>query len=100
MERVKMSKGALPLPYIVAIIFAVIVIALIAYMFFTQTGIFSGVVNKENCEAKRLKYCFDWKIAGEANKPKGGWANYAPGCTSFFADVTTPDCEQLGIKIS
>lgn len=97
-----MSKGALPLPYIVAIVFAVIVIAIIAYMFFTQTGIFSKSVNEEYCGAKRLKYCFDWKVAGggEDNKPKGGWGNYAPECKDFFADVTTSDCEALGIKIS
>lgn len=91
-----MLKGYLPLPYIVALIFAVIVIAVIAYMFFTHTGIFSGTVSKEYCEAQKLKYCYDWQVAGEASPP-----TWNEKCTNIGVGAPdTTDCETLGIIIS
>jgi len=95
-----MKKGAIPVKYIVAIIFAIIVIALIAYMFFTQSGIFQGVITEEVCEAQKARYCFEWSLAGEPNPPAGGWDSYAPGCTAIgVVDPGVDGCSTLGITI-
>jgi hypothetical protein len=91
-----MSKGALPLPYVVAIIFAIIVIAVIVYMFLTQTGIFSITINEQYCDAQKLGYCYNWQTAGRNNPPE-----WDERCANI--GVTAPDepaCEQLGIEIS
>lgn len=60
-------KGELPIPYIVGIIIAVAVIAVIIYIFLTQTNIWQDVVIRKYCEAKAFEYC---------NKPedaRGDW---------------------------
>jgi hypothetical protein len=56
-----MPKGEIPVPYIVALILAIIVIAVVAYMFFTQTGLFSGGSNEQQCNVKTVQYCLGWK---------------------------------------
>ena len=93
-------KGAVPIPYIVALIFAIIVIAVIAFMFFTQTGIFSGTASKEYCEARKLQYCWDWSIAGEQHPPQDGWGNYEPKCKDVVVEPTVPECSSLHVPIS
>lgn len=93
-KEMKMSKGALPLPYIVAIIFAVIVIAIIAYMFFTHTGIFTVTVDEGYCEAQKLQYCYDWQRTGTA-------PTWDDRCTGIGVPAPgEPACDALGIKIS
>ena len=94
-----MRKGAIPVPYIVAIIFAIVVISLIAYMFFTHTGIFSGTTHKKYCEAKKLQYCWDWSQAGKSNPPKGGWSSYEPTCQGVVDEPTVEECSKLHITI-
>jgi hypothetical protein len=95
-----MSKGELPTPYIVALVFAVIIIAVLAYMFFTHTGLFSGTVSKSECEAVRIKYCLDWQMAGADKPPGGGWDMYKKGCTEIGVTASKDDCASLGIQIS
>lgn len=94
-----MSKGALPLPYIVAIIFAVIVIAVVGWLFFTGVWEFPPITKKQWCEAQKLKYCYDWQKAGK--EPTGGWDGYAKGCKEVGINgPTQEECEKAGIKIS
>jgi len=94
-----MSKGALPLPYIVALIFAIIVVAAVAYLFFTGVWEFPWVTEQQKCEAMKLRYCNDWKTAGE--EPSGGWDGYAPGCRDYEVAVdSSDDCSRIGIIIS
>ena len=79
-----MSKGALPVPYLVALIIAVVIIGVLVYMFLTHTGIFQGTVSKEYCEALRFKVCFEWQ--------KNNYAGSAPSWDGR--------CEKIGVSIS
>ncbi|MDI6798881.1 MAG: hypothetical protein QMD12_02710 [Candidatus Aenigmarchaeota archaeon] len=91
-----MSKGSLPLPYIVALIFAVIVIAVVGYLFFSGVWQFPPTAKQEWCNAQKLKYCYDWQQAGK----EPGWESYAPGCKEIGIDKPDKEvCEKLGIKI-
>lgn len=100
-----MTKGYLPVPYIVALIFAVAVIALIAYMFFTQSGLFSGTASKTHCSAKYFEFCLAWSRIkfDTAKPPDGGFDSYASECKIYvpsdFPKADDVDCKiKLGWK--
>ena len=77
----KKSKGSIPMPYIVAAIFAIIVIVIIGYMFFTESNTSLNVFENAFCNAKCLEYC---------NLHKGeGWSNFMKG--SKCALITCED---------
>ncbi len=66
----KMRKtGAVPVPYIIALVLAIIVIALISYWFFVLGGDFGGIITEKACEAKKLAYCSEWKTTGTEPDP-------------------------------
>jgi hypothetical protein len=64
-----LSKGSIPIPYIIAIIFGIIVIAVLAYWFFTTTGGVGTATQEAECEAALFEFCMNWIRAGEDNKP-------------------------------
>lgn len=83
-----MSKGVAT-RYIVALILAVAVIAVVAYMFFTHTGIFSGVVTEKYCEAKKMEFCFKCDLGENPT-----WSDLASECKSLsgFENLECKDC--------
>jgi len=61
----KMRKtGSVPVPYIIALLLGIIVIALIAYWIFVLGGDFGGIIVEKGCESKKLAYCNTWKTTG------------------------------------
>ena len=105
-----MSKGELPVPYLIAIVVGIIVIGILVYMFITKTGIFQGFTLEQECRAKLHLWCSKWELNGwssdwEQKNPfasGGGNVNvFAPECSQFsWAHVSRPeDCQKiLGIK--
>lgn len=88
----KMSKGALPVPYIVAIIIAIIVIALLVVWFFILRGQGGSAATLAFCQGKAITFCTQVAACGYQNscapKDKDGNAItdfyvYAPDCVSF-----------------
>lgn len=63
------SKGSIPIPYIIAIIFGIVVIAILAYWFFTTTGGVGGATQEVECETALFEFCMSWIRNGEDNKP-------------------------------
>jgi hypothetical protein len=93
-----MRKAALPIPYIVAIILAITVIAVLVYMFLTQTGFFGRGVSQRFCEAEILRFCFDWQKTGA--KPNWG-SDYGKGCLEIgVLAPSSSDCAKYEITIS
>ncbi|RLI73191.1 hypothetical protein DRP04_16100 [Archaeoglobales archaeon] len=103
-----MSKGAMPVPYIIAIVIGIIVIGVLAYMFVTKTGIFSGFTSEQECKAKLKVWCTQWQLSGfdplwpHDNPFASGQDNdFAPECRSFSwaRNPSRDDCEkELGLK--
>ncbi len=62
-------KGAIPIPYIIAIIFGIVVIAIIGYWFFTTAGDIGSASQQADCETALFEFCISWIREGEANKP-------------------------------
>jgi hypothetical protein len=88
------KKGEIPIPYIVALIFAVIVLALLAYWLFFSGGEFDKMLKEKMCETKKGAHCSEWKLTGEPEKEFSSYpcssitdANRdqysAPGCCIF-----------------
>lgn len=61
-----MSKGALPIPYIIALIIGVIVVAVLAYWFVTSGGKGTGIGKEAECRARMLDMC----ATGESARAK------------------------------
>ncbi|MBI4010264.1 MAG: hypothetical protein HY361_03695 [Candidatus Aenigmarchaeota archaeon] len=89
-----MSKGEIPVGYIVAIVLGVIVIVLLGYLFFVQSGNFTGTISEQTCIGKLLSYCNFWSVC-----------NYGPECqpggagADFFSEKNSKDCEPLKSKL-
>ena len=63
-----MNKGV-AIPYVVSIILAVVVIAIVSYWFFiTELG-GSGTGTKATCDSKVLSYCQSWQSTSWQIKP-------------------------------
>jgi len=64
-------KGALPVPYIVALIIALIVIAILAYWFFVLSGRSGTEADIKLCEAKAVTYCAAWAATRYGTNDEG-----------------------------
>lgn len=88
---------AVAVPYIIAVILGIVVVAVIGFWFYLSAGQIGGTTSKAFCDGKRTQYCLDWTIRGlETGKEPGTWDNYAPGCTNI--GVVAPslnDCRGL-----
>jgi hypothetical protein len=98
------SKGALPVPYIVAIIIAVIVIAVLVYWFFVLSGKGNTQATDAFCRAKELTYCSQWAPSNfnPSSQPSGqrfccGDTTYANECRTLDwpSQVDGPACRTL-----
>jgi hypothetical protein len=69
------SKGSIPIPYIIAIIFGIVVIALISYWFFTLSTSASESGTSAECTALKVTWCQE--------------------CISNAGTGTTSDCADL-----
>jgi hypothetical protein len=80
------SKGALPVPYIVAIIIAVIVIAVLVYWFFVLSGKGNTQALDAFCRAREFTYCTQWATNGfdTTKMPNGqNFNTYANECKTL-----------------
>lgn len=78
------SKGALPVPYIVAIIIAIIVIVVLVVWFFVLSGSGNLAALDKLCRATEFTYCAQWQGSGfnPAQIP-GGKTGFCCGDQSY-----------------
>ncbi|MCD6402858.1 MAG: hypothetical protein J7K98_00840 [Candidatus Aenigmarchaeota archaeon] len=89
-----MSKGQMPIPYLIAIIIGIIVIAVLVYMFVTKTGIFSGFTGEQECKAKAQAYCMEWSLHGWTEDRCGEGETCGPNQFEKFGRKY-PECKQF-----
>ena len=87
-----MSKGAMPVPYLIAIIIGIIVIGVLVYMFVTKTGIFAGFSGEKECYARAEAYCMEWSLHGWTDDRCGEGES---GCEFVEFKVKAPECKQF-----
>jgi hypothetical protein len=86
------KKGAIPIPYIIAIIFGVIVLALITFWLFFTNNEFRTSITEKICEGKRSNWCSQYELTGKAP----GVSGFSAACSSIDDDnrdnYYAPDC--------
>jgi hypothetical protein len=84
----KSKKGALPVPYIVALIIAIIVIAVLIYWFLIEYIGGNNQVTLALCQGKLRVYCSSWATCNylDTCQPKDNTGNAA----DFY--TLNPDC--------
>lgn len=100
MKSVKKMKGALPVPYIVAIIIAILVIAVLVYWFYTLSITGTGTSAETICRGKEIAYCTQWSATGynpDSQPGKQDFSLWASDCASYsWAKAVAPaDCRQI-----
>ncbi len=89
------KKGAIPIPYIIALILGIVVLAIVAYWLFFSSGQFGGTISEASCRAKKMAYCNAWRINGWAEKPNGV-DDFSTACNGIDEDnrdkYYAPEC--------
>jgi len=69
------TKGALPVPYIVALIIAILVIAVLIYYFLIIAPGPGNELDVQKCNARAVTYCASWAASGydTARSVVGPW---------------------------
>jgi hypothetical protein len=96
-----MKKGAVPVPYIIALLLGIAVIAILGYWFFVLSGQWGGEVNLETCRGKAHTYSttdihdIDDSSTPEdesqnviETRPSVGWfVDKNPACKTYAGDL-------------
>lgn len=86
-----MRKGALPIPYIIALIIGVIVVAVLAYWFISSSGKGTGIGTEAECRGRVLEWCITKSSADQTK------ANEV--CSSIKGFGTTTDWDKFCCKV-
>ena len=83
-----MSKGAVPIPYIIALLLGIAVVAILGYWFFVLSGLWGGEATLQTCRANAHTYCAGWQALGytedDDGNPSVGWfSDKYPACGSY-----------------
>jgi len=71
-----MKKGAVPIPYIIALLLGIAVVAILGYWFFVLGGQWGGEVTLQRCKTMAHTYCSSWKAVAyraDGDNPSIGW---------------------------
>ncbi len=74
-----MSKGDMPVGYIIAIVLGIIVLAVLGYWLFVTGGGAGGVVSETTCRGKFLNYCTLFSVTGYTQSPSGAGKTFIDG---------------------
>lgn len=90
-------KGAVPIPYIIALLLGIAIIAIIGYWFFVLSGQWGLETNLAQCKTKATTYCAIWSQTGyasdndEPNFSLGWFSEQYPECTSYLSQLGFSD---------
>ncbi len=89
-------KGALPTKYIVGLVFAVVIIALIGYWFYSEYIKGGKTASEAYCRAKQIEYC-TMVMANDPNVLDKSFTEFVPECKSFdwATDFSKEDCPDI-----
>jgi len=90
-------KGAVPVPYIIALILGIIVVGLLAYWFFILGGKIPGITTEQWCNERKFSFCTQWSECGYGTSCyPGDWSGFASGCLEIgIGEPSSTECSQL-----
>ncbi len=93
-----MMKKGIAVPYIIALILGIVVVALLGYWFFILGGTFTGRASITECQTKLSTYCAAFAASGydtaafdpftSSTCPASGTVD-APECCSHYSSLMT-----------
>jgi hypothetical protein len=90
-NRIKgeMMKKGIAIPYIIALILGIVVVALLGYWFFVLGGTFTGKASITECQTKLSTYCAAFSTAGYPSSNPA----FTDSCSSSTVSSTdSPEC--------
>lgn len=89
------KKGAVPVPYIIALLLGIAVVAILGYWFFVLGGEWGGEVTIQRCRTRAHTLCSSWMTAGWStvdvdgvDTPSVGWfVDKYPDCATFAPEL-------------
>jgi hypothetical protein len=81
-----MMRKGIAVPYIIALILGIVVVALLGYWFFVLGGTFTGKASITECQTKLSTYCASFSAAGYE-----GFEDFTEACPAG-SDVYAPEC--------
>ena len=96
------KKGAIPIPYIVAGMLGLAVVAVLGYWFFELGGEWGGEASLQDCKSRALAYCTEWQFKGyrydsDTCEPNVGWFDERyKSCASYAYSLgfTSRGCDE------
>ena len=87
-----MSKGAVPVPYIIALLLGIAVVAIIGYWFFVLSGQTGGEATLSTCNTRAYTYCAGWQVLGytgdDNSGPSVGWFSEShKECSAHLSNI-------------
>lgn len=96
-------KAAVPVPYIIALIFAIAVVALIGYWYFTSSGLWGGQYLSFRCSKLAHEFCSTWQNTGTKPDEWDAWLQDKGmlACTNLtgFDEMNADRCAELGYAV-
>ena len=106
------SKGAVPVPYIIALILGVLVLGFVTYSLFFSNNEFGSSLKEYGCRSRKMSYCSAWEndpdsvgqfslVCGDKDDSQFDYHPrdyYAPTCCEFdWAHGTAYEvCQESG----
>ena len=83
-----MMRKGIAVPYIIALILGIVVVALLGYWFFVLGGSFTGKASLTECQTKLSEYCFEFAAAGYP----ASYAAFTGSSCPASSSVAHPEC--------
>jgi len=93
-----MAKGEVPIPYIIALVLAIVVIGLVVYWLYFAGGDFYKTIREYSCKSKFSAFCSQWKLGGSMPNGKSSFAGpssdtgYCPVPEGVKGNFYAPEC--------
>ena len=84
------KKGAVPIPYIIALLLGIAVVSILGYWFFVLGGQWGMEVTLQRCNTRAMTYCTTWRTAAYGyDKNEEGSGTGKPNIVGWFFDKST-----------
>jgi hypothetical protein len=86
------NKGSIPIPYIIALLLGIAVVAILGYWFFVLGGQWGGEASIDTCRTRAHTYCVEWQTYGFVGTTEPDIVNWFgdkyPSCRTYEKDAT------------
>ena len=91
-------KGAVPIPYIIALLLGIAVVSILGYWFFVLGGQWGVEVTLQRCNTMAMTYCTTWRTAAYGyDKTEDEDGTGRPNIVGWFYDKSQAHANCVGL---